>query len=106
MLEQKNYPDAAGILHTGSGINFAEAFKPVYRKVGDIVLAIFSVDSTRKSTAATDNSPGTAYLPQNNFELRREVFADRIREAHEKADVVTTDFKALPKVKGKLEISL
>ena len=88
LIEQSEYLDASGILHTGSGKNFAEAFTPVYKKAGDIILAIFSVDSTRKSSAATVDSPGTAYLPQNNLKLWQNIFADRIREAHEKAHVV------------------
>jgi UDP-N-acetylmuramoyl-tripeptide--D-alanyl-D-alanine ligase len=88
LLEQSEYLNAAGILHTGSGKNFTEAFTPVYKKVGDIILAIFSVDSTRKSSAATVDSPGTAYLPQNNLKLWQDIFADRIREAHKKAHVV------------------
>lgn len=88
LLEQNDYLYAAGILYTGSGKNFAEAFMPVYKKVGDIVLAIFSVDSTRKSSAATKDNPGTAYLPQNNLKLWQDILADRIREAHKKAHVV------------------
>ena len=88
LLEQKNYLDAAGILQAGSGKNFDEAFTPAYKKVGDIILAIFSIDSTRKSTAATATEAGTAYLPPNDIELWKKVLADKIREAHEKADVV------------------
>ena len=65
-----------------------DALKPIYKKIGDITLAIFSVDSTRKSSAATDETPGTAYLPPNNLKLWKETFAERIRTAHEKAHVV------------------
>ncbi|MBR0061454.1 MAG: CapA family protein, partial [Selenomonadaceae bacterium] len=88
LLEQSDYLDAAGILHAGSGKNFSEAFAPVYKKVGDVTLAIFSIDSTRKSTAATADTSGTAYLPANNLALWKKVLADRIREAHQKAHVV------------------
>ena len=88
LLEQREYLDAAGILHTGSGKNFSEALQPVYKRVGDIVIAIFSVDSTRKSSAATADTAGTAYLSENNIELWRTIFADRIRAVHEKAHVV------------------
>ena len=88
LLEQREILDRAGILHTGSGKNFEEAFAPVYKKVGDITLAIFSVDSTKRVSAATADSPGTAYLPADKPELWQKVFSERIRTAHEKADVV------------------
>lgn len=88
LLEQSDYLDAAGILHVGSGKNFSEAFAPIYKKVGDVTLAIFSVDSTRKSTAATADTAGTAYLPANNLALWKKVLAERIRAAHQKAHVV------------------
>lgn len=88
LLEELGYLDAAGILHAGSGRNFEEAFAPVYKKVGDITLAIFSVDSRKRTSAATNDSPGTAYLSINKPELWKEVFKDRIREAHKKAHVV------------------
>ena len=88
LIEQREYLDRAGILHTGSGKNFAEAFTPVYKKVGDVTLAIFSVDTTRKDIAATNDTSGTAYLPADNFELWKKIFAEKIRAAHEKAHLV------------------
>ena len=88
LLEQSEILDRAGILHTGSGKNFEDALTPVYKKVGGVTLAIFSVDSTKESSAATANSPGTAYLPADKPELWRETFSERIRTAHENADVV------------------
>ncbi len=88
LLEQSDYLDSAGILHAGSGKNFSEAFAPVYKKVDDVTLAIFSVDSTRKSTAATADTSGTAYLPANNLALWKKVLAEKISEAHKKAHVV------------------
>lgn len=88
LMEQNGYLDEAGILHAGSGKNFEEAIQPVYKKVGDIVLAIFSVDSRRLRSAAGDNTPGTAYIPLNRPDLWKEILSGRISKAHEKADVV------------------
>lgn len=88
LLEQRKYLDAAGILYAGSGENISEAFAPVYKKVGDITLAIFSVDTTTPLFAATDTTAGTAYLPPKKLEMWTETFSDKIRTAHEKADVV------------------
>lgn len=88
LLEQQKYLDAAGINYVGSGKNLSEAFAPLYKRVGDIVLAIFSVDTKISAYAATATEAGTAYLPPDNLELWQETFADRIRDAHTKADVV------------------
>ena len=88
LVEQREYLDAAGILHTGSGKNFEEALKPVYKKVSGITLAIFSVSTMLKSSAATDDRAGIAYLPADNLNLWKETFAERIRMAHENANVV------------------
>ena len=88
LLNQREYLDAARILHAGSGKNISEAFAPVFKKVRDITIAIFSVDTTMASSAATADKPGTAYLPTDNLELWKEIFTNKIREAHEKADVV------------------
>ena len=88
LIEQNEILDRAGILHTGSGKNFEDALKPIYKKVDDITLAIFAVDSTRKATAATNDTSGTAYLPANNLELWKKTFAEKIRTAHENANVV------------------
>ena len=88
LLEQREYLDAAGILHTGSGKNLEEAFTPVYKKVGDVTLAIFSVDSTKQTSAATADSPGTAYLPADKPELWQKFFSEKISATREKADVI------------------
>lgn len=88
MLEQITYLDTAGILHTGTGKNFEEAIKPVYKKVGNITLAIFSVDTRRRRGAASFDRPGTAYFQFNNFKTWKTFLENKIRQAHEKADVV------------------
>ena len=88
LLEQREYLEAAGILYVGSGKNISEAFAPVYKKVDDITVAIFSVDTIMPTFAATEDKPGTAYLPTDNLELWKKIFTDKIHEAHTKANVV------------------
>lgn len=88
LLEELGYLDTAGILHAGAGKNFEEAFTPVYKRIGDITFAIFSVDSRRRTAASSKDSPGTAYLPIDKPALWQKVFEDRIRKAHEIANVV------------------
>lgn len=88
LLEQQTYLNAAGILHLGSGKNFDEAIKPLYKKVKGLTVAFFSVDATMSPFASDENTPGTAYISIKNPEFWEKIFKDRIREAHEKADLV------------------
>ena len=88
LLEQRKYLDLAGILYAGSGKNIFEAFAPVYKKVNDITLAIFSVDTILPAFVAGADKAGTAYLSINNPDAWKKTFAGRIQAAHEKADVV------------------
>lgn len=88
LLEELSYLDAAGILHAGSGKTFVEAFAPVYKTISGITFAIISFDSRKRSSAATNDRPGTAYLPLKKPELWEKFLKDRIRETHEKAHVV------------------
>lgn len=44
LLEELGYLDEAGILHAGSGKNFAEAFAPVYKTVNGITIGRLLID--------------------------------------------------------------
>lgn len=88
LLKQNDYLDRAGILHCGTGKNFNEAARPLFVKVRDIVVALFNVDATMKPFAATEDTPGTFYLPPDKPELWKKFFAEKIAAAHKKADVV------------------
>ena len=88
ILEQKKYLDEAGLIHCGSGENLAEASKPAYIRVNDLVIAIYSIDATMKYFASKEARPGTWYLPPNEPELWRTTFTEKIAEARKHADVV------------------
>lgn len=63
LLDQGRWLDAVGIGHAGSGKTFQDALKPVYRRAGDLNVAVFSLDATMPRFGATDTRPGIAYLP-------------------------------------------
>ncbi len=88
VLEQLGYLDRAGIIHVGSGKNLDEASKPVFVKVKNMVVAIFSVDTITKNFAATEDKAGTWHLPVKDIELWRSIFVDKIADARHHADLV------------------
>ena len=88
LLEQNNYLDRAGILHLGAGKNLDEATRPLFINVRGIVVALFNVDATMKTFAATADKPGTFYLPPDKPELWQKFFTEKIADARKKADVV------------------
>ena len=59
LLEQSRLLDGMNFGHAGSGPNREAACAPVLRRAGDLVVAVFSVDSTMPSFAATAERPGT-----------------------------------------------
>ena len=88
LLEQKRYLDAIGMMHCGSGENLNEASAPIYVKINDLLVAIFSVDATMKPFAATETRAGIWYLPPKETELWRKTFQKKIAEARQSADIV------------------
>jgi len=88
LIEQNENLDRAGILYCGTGKNLDEAAAPLFIKVNKIVVALFNVDSTTKAYAATEDKPGTFYLPLEQPELWEKYFAEKIADARKKADVV------------------
>ncbi len=88
LFEQNAYLEQAGILHCGTGKNFDDAARPLFIKVNDIIIALFNVDATTNFFAATEDKPGTFYLPTNEPERWKNFFAEQIADAKRKADVV------------------
>ncbi len=53
----------AGMDYTGAGVNRADAERPVYRKVGDVVVAVVGAELTyAKRYAAGEKRPGVHYV--------------------------------------------
>lgn len=88
LVEQGKWLDAAGIGHAGSGRTREEAFRPVFRRAGELDIAFFALDATQKSFAADEETPGTAWLDPKRPQDWAAIMAPRIAEARKKADIV------------------
>lgn len=88
LLEQLNRLRDAGFASAGSGVNIGTAFAPVICRAGNLNVALLSVDATQASFAATEERPGTAYLPLNAPDAWKTKLAPLIAEAKRQAHVV------------------
>ncbi|WEX08256.1 CapA family protein [Chelativorans sp. AA-79] len=88
LVEQAYWLRTFGLKFAGSGLNISEAFSPAYSQAGPFKVALFSVDSTQHRFAATDNSPGIAYLDPKKPEIWLQTLKALIAEARTNADIV------------------
>ncbi len=88
LLEQARLLDGMGLGHAGSGPSRAAACAPVLRHAGALTVALFAADATMPPFAATEQTPGTCYLPWNDPAAWRTSFAPRIAAARRSAHVV------------------
>jgi len=74
--------DAADIAHAGAGRTRADAFEPAVVSVGECDVAFVSLTDNTPEYAATETTPGTAYVPiaTEDERVRR-----RVRDAVERA---------------------
>ncbi len=77
LLEMLERLDAAGIAHTGAGRNRGEAERPALLQLGGLRIAVLAFTDNEPDWAATDDHPGTNYLPVTT--ARRVL--DRVRQA-------------------------
>jgi poly-gamma-glutamate capsule biosynthesis protein CapA/YwtB (metallophosphatase superfamily) len=102
-LEQTRLLDGMNLGHAGSGLNREAACAPVLRRAGDLVVAVFSVDSTMPSFAATAERPGSCYLSPDDASAWRQFFTPRIASVRQSAHIVLVavhcgpDFEARPR---------
>ncbi|MCL1960660.1 MAG: CapA family protein, partial [Desulfovibrionaceae bacterium] len=88
LLEQKNLLEQSGFLFAGSGASLQEASAPVLVRVGEYILAVFSVDTTCRYFAAGKDRPGAWHLPLHNPDLWYHELTPRIALARRQADAV------------------
>ena len=88
LREQSGYLRRMGIGEVGAGENRAAACAAVFRRAGDLTVAIFAVDATQRSFGATEGEPGTCYLPLDRPVAWREHFEGRIGTARREAHLV------------------
>jgi poly-gamma-glutamate synthesis protein (capsule biosynthesis protein) len=77
--------DGAGIAHAGAGRTRPEAFAPAYVSLGEFEIAFVSFTDNTPEYAATETSPGTAYIDigADDAESRTAV-GDALRRARER----------------------
>lgn len=87
-VEQRHWLAQAGIEAVGSGDTRQQAFAPLIRAVGDLSVALFSVDTTMPLYAATESGGGNAYLAPNDPDTWRSHWQPLIEAARCRAHVV------------------
>lgn len=88
LLQQNEFLKTIGLQQAGSGRNRLEALQPVYCSVKGINLALFSIDTTQRHFAATDEVGGTAYFDPKKPKLLQQELAPLIRKAKRQVHVV------------------
>lgn len=88
LLQQQEILNQVGIGFAGSGVDAQDAFSAKFCRVGDVDVALFSIDSTQKRFAALKNKPGTAFLPPDNSQVWFKTLQPLISDAKKKADLV------------------
>lgn len=88
LLQQNELLKTIGLQQAGSGRNRLEALQPVYCSVKGINLALFSIDTTQRHFAATDEVGGTAYFDPKKPKLLQQELAPLIRKAKRQVHVV------------------
>lgn len=88
LLQQAEFLREAGISSVGTGENLNAAVSAVIKPVGDLKVAIFSIDATQHRFAATKNTAGSAHLPLNDPQAWIDTLAPRIADARKRAQVV------------------
>jgi len=85
---QNDWLDAMNMAHVGAGPDREAACSPVYRRAGDVAVAVLAVDATMERFAAGASTAGTCYLPFEDQGAWLRHFSSRIDAARRKADVV------------------
>jgi len=93
-VETVDHLTAAGIGYVGAGVDWEDASRPVYRQVGDVVIAIVNMEtSDARSYKAQKDRPGVHFLhrgcenPENDQRVVDHL-AKIVREARRHAHVV------------------
>jgi poly-gamma-glutamate capsule biosynthesis protein CapA/YwtB (metallophosphatase superfamily) len=78
----------AGIAPVGGGRNLEEAMAPVFRKVGDTVVAFLSMDMTQRTVGATDTRGGPHFVDERNPTAVVQRVRQQVKLARRYADLV------------------
>jgi poly-gamma-glutamate capsule biosynthesis protein CapA/YwtB (metallophosphatase superfamily) len=78
----------AGVDPVGGGRNLEEAMAPVFRKVGDTVVAFIAMDMTQRKVGATETRAGPHFVDENNPTAVVKRVRDQVRLARRYAHLV------------------
>ncbi len=78
----------AGVAPVGGGRNLDEAMAPVFRKVGDTVVAFLSMDMTQRKVGATEDRGGPHFVDERNPTAVVERVRSQVRAARRYAHLV------------------
>ena len=88
LLESDELLGAMGIAHPGSGVNQEAACRPAIVEAHGIRVALFSVDTTLRQFAASENEAGTCHLALDDQAAWDQTFRDEVSRTREAAHVV------------------
>lgn len=88
IVEQCDWLNRVGVGYAGSGENLDKACTPIFRRAGNLNIAVFSIDATMCYFAATYVRPGIFYISIKNPSLWQKLLAPQIFEARKKAHIV------------------
>lgn len=88
VLDQAAWLKAAGIALVGTGENKQAAFRPLFRDLAELRLAVFNVDATQHRFAAGPDMAGSAYLPLGDPQIGLKTLSPQIALARQQADIV------------------
>ncbi|MDO6724732.1 CapA family protein [Celeribacter halophilus] len=88
LMQQQDILDAVGIANVGSGRSREEAFRPAICHVGELRIALFSLDTAQPRFSATATDAGTAYLSSSDVAQWQIELEPRFATAAREADLV------------------
>jgi poly-gamma-glutamate capsule biosynthesis protein CapA/YwtB (metallophosphatase superfamily) len=86
LLEQIEIIEACGMANVGTGKNKADAAKPAFVKVGDVIVAFIGMEPNFPKFGATKDQPGTFHARGNAAVLK--ALEQPVAEARKHADLV------------------
>ena len=88
LIEGNEILRAAGLDPVGGGRDLDEAMAPVFRKVGDTVVAFIAADMTQRKVGATENRGGPHFVDERNPTLVVERVKQQVKQARQYAHLV------------------
>lgn len=89
LVEQGLLLDSMGIGHAGSGASLGDACRPIFLDAGDdLVVALFSADTTQPEFAADERAAGTCHLDIADLSAWEDTFSEALAASERQAHAV------------------